>query len=68
MFHYKQWESDSCATLCLLRSWVAPAQRLRRAGTWGALAREKHFLFQEEDPEVTEQVDEGSGPRAWSLQ
>lgn len=51
---------------CFTRGWHL--QRLGRAGTWGALAREKHFLFQEEDPEVTEQVDEESGPRTWSLQ
>ena len=66
-FSYKQNESASCTTLCLLHSWVAPAQLLRRAGTWGVFAREKHFLFQEEDPEVTKQVDEGGGPRTWSL-
>lgn len=66
-FSYKQNESASCTTLCLLHSWVAPDQLLRRAGTWGVFAREKHFLFQEEDPEVTKQVDEGGGPRTWSL-
>lgn len=38
-----------------------------RVRTRGAFAREKHFLFQEEDPQVTKQVDEGGWSRTLSL-
>lgn len=56
-----------CHTLpALLMGGTCPASEESR--NLGCPCQREAFLFQEEDPEVTEQVDEGSGPRAWSLQ
>lgn len=59
-------EPASRTTLCLLHP-HALSERPEESRTWVPLPGEA-FLVPRGNPEVTEQVDEGSGPRTWSPQ